>query len=101
MIDRIAFVDAGRTFDCSVETPSRAGADAWWWFRVSTDDNQRYAPFRAEADDTADGVRCRVVAYYENLLARRAEPSRGRWPRGGRRDTPATTTAPAPAAPAV
>jgi hypothetical protein len=82
MEQSFAFVDGGRTFTCSVETLGRARAEVWWWFQVSTDDHQRYAPFRAAPSDTADVVRQRIVAYYENLLARRAEPSRGLWPRG-------------------
>jgi hypothetical protein len=96
MHDRFAFVDEGRTFDCSVETPGRPGADAWWWFSVSTDATLRYAPFRAEPADTTDGVQRRVVAYYENLLARRAEPNRGNWPRGRRPGAPAAAAAPGP-----
>jgi len=84
MHDTFAFVDGSRTFSCCVETMRGQRAEAWWWFRVSTDENQRYAPFRAEPDDTVDGVRSRVVAYYDNLLARRAEPMRGNWPRGRR-----------------
>jgi hypothetical protein len=70
------FVDAGRTFTCSVEAPRAARPEGWWWFRVTPDvRDQRYAPFRASADDTRDGVRTRIVAYYDDLLARRAMPS--------------------------
>lgn len=75
-----AFVDSGRTFTCFVETTRRATAEAWWWFRVSTEEHGRYAPFRADDGDTTDAVRGRVVAYYDNLLARRAEPWRGHRP---------------------
>ncbi len=72
--DAFSFVDAGRTYTCRVET-ARAGA--WWWFAVSTEAHQRHAPFRAEAGDTEDGVRARIVAYYEERLARRAAPPAG------------------------
>lgn len=89
-----AFTDGDRTFTCQVETPRRPRADAWWWFNVSTDDSQRYAPFRADAADTHDDVRSRVVAYYDNLLARRAEPAPSRW-----RRRPPVVPAPADGAP--
>src|SRR5829696_1850344 len=71
----LQFVAGTRTYTCRIE---RVGAAApWWWVDVSGD-NARYAPFRAEADDTEDSVRERVVAYYEGLLERRAAPS-ARW----------------------
>lgn len=85
-----AFTDDGRTFRCRVEE-ARGLRDDWWWFSVSTEQHQRHAPFRASPADTPDGVQARVVAYYDDLLARRAAPPapRTRWQR------------PAPAAPAV
>src|SRR4051812_48923080 len=86
-----AFVDGERTFTCHVEAPHHAPAEAWWWFRVSTEGAQRHAPFRAAADDTLGNVQARVVAYYENLLVRRAAPTQRRW--GGR---PALPAGPAP-----
>ena len=76
-----AFVDRDRTFTCRVEASSRGPAEAWWWFEVSTESHQRHAPFRAEVTDTRRDVQARVVAYYDNLLARRAEPARPRWER--------------------
>lgn len=85
-----AFVDDGRTFTCSCEAMPRT-RDDWWWFVVSTEANQRYAPFRAETTDTEGTVRLRVVEYYDHLLVRRAEPWRGRWP-NGRRPTPTGET---------
>jgi hypothetical protein len=90
------FVDANRTFTCRVEASSREPAEAWWWFRVSTESHQRHAPFRAELTDTRRDVQVRVVAYYDNLLERRAEPPRARWER---RQTAAaaTTSSEAPA----
>jgi hypothetical protein len=83
-----AFDDAGRTFTCRVEA-ARGLRDAWWWFDVSTERHQRHAPFRASATDTADAVQARMVAYYDDLLARRAAPPVTRWNRS------------APAAPAA
>ena len=88
-----ACVDGGRTFSCRVEASSRAPAEAWWWFQVSTERHQRFAPFRAAVTDTHRNVQVRVVAYYDNLLARRAEPARSRWER--RPTAAATTAAPA------
>ena len=84
-----AFVDADRTFTCVVEASRHARNDAWWWFVVSTEQHQRHAPFRAEADDTPAGVQARVVAYYDDLLARRAAPAANRW---NRRPVPAAAT---------
>jgi hypothetical protein len=89
-----AFVDGDRTFTCHVEASRRAPSEAWWWFNVSTESHQRHAPFRAEHTDTHHEVQARVVAYYDHLLARRAEPPQKRWVR---RPIPATAAAdPAP-----
>lgn len=84
-----AFIDAGRTFTCRVEAARAARAnaapsapvDAWWWFDVSTERHQRHAPFRAAAGDTPVDVAVRIVAYYDDLLARRAAPPVTRWQR--------------------
>ena len=84
MSETFAFVDQGRTFTCTVERRPSSGADAWWWFHVSTDDHHRYAPFRAESTDTRASVQKRVVQYYEEMLARRAQPAVSPWQR--RRD---------------
>jgi hypothetical protein len=67
----------------------------WWWFRVSTDDRHRYAPFEAAANDTQAGVRKRIVAYYEALLAARARPAANPW----RRPDPKLAMAAKPAVP--
>lgn len=76
----LEFTEGGHTYCCQVEPLSRARADAWWWFSVRND-GSRYAPFRADDADTDASVRARVVAFYEERLARRAMP----WhPRGGR-----------------
>jgi hypothetical protein len=64
------FVENGRTYKCRVEPLTRGRAGDWWWFGVSGDDS-RYAPFPAAAQDTPDSVRPRVVAYYEERIARR------------------------------
>jgi len=76
-----AFADGNRTFTCRVEASHRAPSETWWWFQVSTESHQRHAPFRAEVTDTKRDVQARVVAYYDNLLARRAEPAKPRWER--------------------
>jgi hypothetical protein len=85
------FVDHDRTFTCRVEAARHAPAEAWWWFNVSTERYERHAPFRAAATDTPGDVQARVVAYYDDLLARRAAPAQPRW---GRRTTPAADPAP-------
>ena len=90
MPQSFAFVDADRTFTCVVEASRHARNDAWWWFQVSTEQHQRHAPFRAEADDTPDAVQARVVAYYDDLLARRAAPAPSRWNRRPTSAAPAT-----------
>jgi hypothetical protein len=82
--EEFSFIDAGRTFTCRVEVSRPLAGDAWWWFAVSTERHERHAPFRAEASDTPAAVRARVVAYYDDLLARRAAPSQGRWHQRGR-----------------
>lgn len=77
------FDDSGKTYTCQIETRRGARpADGWWWFAVSGD-GHRYAPFQASTDDTEDGVRTRIVAYYDALLARRAMPAavRQHWAR--------------------
>ena len=73
-----SFVDAGRTFTCRVESSRPDAGDAWWWFDVSTERDERHAPFRADASDTTRGVQARVVSYYDELLAHRAAPAPGR-----------------------
>lgn len=79
------FVHGGRTYTCRIEADGRDRPDPWWWFDVSGD-RSRYAPFRATDGDTEVSVQGRMVAYYEDLVARRggadrrglaAPPSRG------------------------
>jgi len=79
--DSFAFVDAGRTFTCRVEPLRPAGAEAWWWFRVSDEVRARFAPFRAAPGDTPEVVRGRILGYYDDLLARRAGPVTMGWGR--------------------
>ena len=75
MCSNFDFTDAGRTFECEVRQGGGQRTDAWWWFRVSTDDRHRYAPFRAVDADTEASVRSRVVAYYDDLMTRRGMPT--------------------------
>ena len=73
MKEAFDFEDAGRTFACRIEAARSPNAAAWWWFSVSND-SQRYAPFCSDASDTEDSVRSRIIAFYENRLARRDAP---------------------------
>jgi hypothetical protein len=83
LTDSFEFDQAGRVFTCSVEASPATGGDAWWWFRVSTERSpQRYAPFRHVESDSRTDVQSRIVAYYDDLLARRAMPAVSYWRRG-------------------
>jgi hypothetical protein len=94
-----SFIDAGRTFTCQIGPLRASAADAWWWFDVSSEAHQRHAPFRATADDTTADVQARIVAYYDDLLARRAAPAPTRWnSRNRARTTESATPAVAVAA---
>ena len=76
MIQAFSFVDAGRTYTCSIkERRSGEGMISWWWFDVSGD-KQRYAPFHATSEDTELSVRYRIVSYYDDLMTRRGLPLR-------------------------
>ncbi len=72
-LDLVEFQDGERTFTCRAESSPATPGTLWWWISV-TGENQRYAAFRAEVDDTAPTLRPRVLAYYEQLLADRARP---------------------------
>ena len=100
MIDGFDFTHGDRTFSCSVEGAHSAPRGAWWWFRVSTDDRHRYAPFQASPKDTRASVSSRVVAYYDDLMTRRAAPAASYWRRGAPQK-PAAAGAPAAAEPAA
>ncbi|WP_373059497.1 hypothetical protein [Gemmatimonas sp.] len=81
VLQEFSFVDRGRTFQCRVAASRVTGPDPWWWFEISTEQHQRHAPFRADPDDTLDVVQQRMVAYYDNLLERRAAPVVKKWSR--------------------
>jgi hypothetical protein len=83
-MDPFEFVDGGRTFVCSMGVLGSRGTEEWWWFQLASEKRgQRYAPFRASADDTQASVRARILAYHDNLLAQQAMPAtRSAW--GGR-----------------
>jgi hypothetical protein len=100
VLEGFEFVDNDRTFTCSVEKAHALGNEPWWWFSVSTDDRQRYAPFRALSGDTQKSVRTRIVTYYDDLLARRAAPATPYWRRGPQQNDNKTAT-PAASASAV
>ena len=82
MKETFEFEDAGRKFECSAERMRKTSPETWWWFRVSTEEQNRYAPFRTADDDTLSSVQERVVAYYNELLVRRAAPPINRRQRG-------------------
>ncbi len=96
MIKPFEFEDSGRTYACNVEQPRAGRAEAWWWFGVSGD-GHRYAPFQAVAGDTQQNVRSRIVAYYADLLERRAARATAshQWMRRDKPTTSATPAAPA------
>lgn len=67
------FTDDNRIFVCRAESSPATPGTLWWWISV-TGESSRYAAFRAESDDTAKGLRPRVLAYYQQMLADRARP---------------------------
>ena len=77
MLKAFTFENSGRTYICRVEEPRGSRTQAWWWVEIS-EDGQRYAPFEASENDTEATVRERVLAYYDHLLVRRAEPPQQR-----------------------
>lgn len=81
MIQGFEFENAGRTFTCSVEATRSSPLVSWWWFKVSPRDPHRYAPFHADPKDTRGTVAERVVAYYDDLVARREAPAQPHWRR--------------------
>lgn len=74
------FIDNDRTFTCVVAPRLAREVTLWWWFSVDGN-NSRYAPFVADADESDASVRTRILAYYEDHLARRAAPATPRWRR--------------------
>ena len=95
MVKTFRFEEDGRDYACSMGLPHPPQKESWWWFVVSGD-RQRYAAFRADAGDTLESVRSRVMQFYNNRLARLAEPPMRRG-FGGR---PRPVVAVTPAAPA-
>ena len=83
VIEGFDFAHDGRTFTCRVEAPGPERKEAWWWFHVSAveADRHRYAPFRASATDTRASVESAIVAFYDDLVARRALPAASYWRR--------------------
>jgi hypothetical protein len=72
MLQPFTFEADDRIFACQIEQGRSRLAQAWWWFTVSGE-SHRFAPFQPVADDTVDSVRFRVLSYYRELVARRAE----------------------------
>ncbi|CAN5306105.1 hypothetical protein BH23GEM2_BH23GEM2_24210 [soil metagenome] len=93
MIQGFDFEHEGRKFTCTIEAPWTTSEDAWWWFRVSSDDRHRYAPFKATSADTRASVRSRIVQYYADLQERRAAPTPSYWRRGAPDKTAVTPAA--------
>ena len=86
MIDSFEFAHGDDTFACCVETSRTTRSEAWWWFTVSSERRGgRYAPFRADANDTRDSVQERVSAYYDDMITRRSLPPTPHWQRSGNR----------------
>ena len=79
----LEFKDGDRTFLCRAETSPATPDTSWWWVSISGE-SQRYAAFHAEAGDTPEQVRRRVLRFYADLLAARERPRviHGPWSRG-------------------
>jgi hypothetical protein len=88
MIKGFEFAAEGRTYVCTVEERRGTAGEFWWWFTV-TGDTSMYAPFQAVSSDTRTSVQERVVAFYNNRVFKRAQPTvrGGQW--GRRPPTPA------------
>jgi hypothetical protein len=76
-----AFVDGERTFTCYVAPRRASESELWWWVSVSGGNGSRYAPFQVADEDTPESVQERVVAYYDDHIARRSAPPQPRWGR--------------------
>jgi hypothetical protein len=72
MLQPFTFEADDRVFACQIEQGRTPVAQAWWWFSVSGE-SHRFAPFQPLADDTEDSVQFRILSYYRELVARRAE----------------------------
>ena len=91
------FTDGDRVFVCRAESSPATPSTLWWWISV-TGESSRYAAFRAESDDTKAGLRPRVLAYYQQMLADRARPSVVRQQWAQRRAAPSGAASATPAA---
>ena len=100
MTKEFEFIDEGRKFFCTVETPRQQGMSPWWWFRLDTAETTRYAPFEASPSDTKQSVQKRIIAYYAELQAIEARPAYQR-PAWRKPERPAVTppASPVPAKP--
>jgi hypothetical protein len=76
-------VDEGRTYTCYVAQAHKSRPEPWWWFSVSTDESNRFAPFRAANSDTRASVKSRIITWYRERLERAAMPPTPHWRRGG------------------
>src|SRR4051812_3817938 len=86
------FEDNGRTFTCRAASSPATPDTLWWWVSISGE-SQRYAAFRAEADDTAPNLQPRILAYYQQLLVDRERPREFRPHWSQRRPAAAATVA--------
>jgi len=103
LTDEFEFEEGGRTFACVRSPLSVSRPEKWWWFSVSSDTrHQRYALFRVSPDDTRENVCARVVAYYDELVARRMAPAtHNHWGRRPGAAAPESADATSTAAPAA
>src|SRR5687768_1279109 len=92
-MDVFTFQNEGRTFTCQPDSSPATPGVNWWWVAVSGD-GQRYAAFRTAPDDTQVGVKRRIIAYYDTVLAARARPRLTRPPWSDRRPAVAPAVAP-------
>jgi len=71
VLQSFTFEADDRIFACQIEQGRTRLAQPWWWFTVSGE-SHRFAPFQPEVGETIESVRCRVLSYYRELVARRA-----------------------------
>lgn len=98
----VEFENDGRTFTCEAKSSPATPGTVWWWMSV-TGESQRYAAFRAEAEDTQANLRQRILSYYAKLLADRERPREvpGAWARRNAQQRGAAATPAAPEATAA
>lgn len=88
----VDFEHDGRRYHCTVEAMHGGPGKPRWWFSV-TGDQQRYAPIETASSDTEANVKARIIAFYKQHLAARAEPTLGRSQFGQRGRPPAALRA--------